>query len=109
MASQIWKVKSDAYVILEHFGPNNEESELANYGMMLWGNNNYNYAEAAMGYASDLTAVSYLGRGWSVPNLVSYMESHDEERIMYKTITYGASSGSYNTQDVNHCFEKDGA
>jgi len=98
MASQIWKVKPDAYVILEHFGPNNEESELANYGMMLWGNNNYNYAEAAMGYASDLTAVSYKGRGWTVPNLVSYMESHDEERIMYKTITYGASSGNYNTQ-----------
>jgi hypothetical protein len=98
MASQIWKVKPDAYVIFEHFGPNNEESELANYGIMLWGNNNYNYAEAAMGYASDLSAVSYIGRGWTSPNLVSYMESHDEERIMYKTITYGAYSGNYNTQ-----------
>ncbi len=99
MASQIWKVKPGAYVILEHFTDNSEEIVLANYGMMLWGNNNYNYAEAAMGYSSDLTAVSAQGVGWTVPNLVSYMESHDEERIMYKTITFGASSGSYNTQN----------
>jgi glycosidase len=106
MASQIWKVKSDAYVILEHFGPNNEEIELANYGMMLWGNNNYNYAEASMGYTSDLTSVSYLGRGWSVPNLVSYMESHDEERLMYKTITYGATQGNYNTKDFKTALKR---
>ncbi len=106
MASQIWKVKSNAYVILEHFGPNNEELELANYGMMLWGNNNYNYGEASMGYTSDLTSVSYLGRGWSVPNLVSYMESHDEERLMYKTITFGASQGSYNTKDLKTALKR---
>lgn len=106
MASQIWKVKPDAYVILEHFGPNNEEQELANYGMMLWGNNNYNYGEAAMGYTSDLTSVSYLGRGWSFPNLVSYMESHDEERLMYKTITFGASQGSYNTKDLKTALKR---
>ena len=99
MASQIWKVKPGAYVILEHFTDNSEEIVLADYGMMIWGNNNYNYAEAAMGYSSDLTAVSAQGAGWTVPNLVSYMESHDEERIMYKTIAFGASSGSYNTRN----------
>ena len=106
MASRIWKVKPEAYVILEHFAPNREEMELADYGMMLWGNNNYNYAEAAMGYSSDLTAVSSRGRGWTVPNLVSYMESHDEERLMYKTITYGASSGNYNTQNLQTALKR---
>ncbi len=100
MADQIWKVKSNAYVILEHFTADNEEQELAGDGMMLWGNDNYNYAEAAMGYPSDLTSVSSLGRGWTVPNLVSYMESHDEERIMYKTITYGNATADYNTQNL---------
>jgi glycosidase len=100
MADKIWNVKPDAYVILEHFTANTEESELAAYGMMLWGNNNYNYAEAAMGYSSDLTSASSSGRGWSVPNLVSYMESHDEERLMYKTITYGAASGAYDTKNL---------
>lgn len=99
MADKIWNVNPEAYVILEHFAQNYEEMELAGYGMMLWGNINYNYAEAAMGYSSDLTAVSSSGRGWAVPNLVSYMESHDEERIMFKTITYGAASGDYNIQN----------
>ena len=99
MADKIWEVNPEAFVILEHFAPDSEEKELADYGMMLWGNNNHNYAEAAMGYSSDLSRVSSLERGWSVPNLVSYMESHDEERIMYKTITYGAASAEYNTQD----------
>ena len=101
MADKIWKVNPAAYVILEHFGANSEEKELAEYGMMPWGNNTYNYEEAAMGYTSDLTAVSYLGRGWDTPNLVSYMESHDEERLMFKTITYGASSGSYDTKELS--------
>jgi hypothetical protein len=98
MADQIWTVKPDAYVILEHFAPNNEEIELANYGMMLWGNSNYSYTEAGMGYPSDLSYSSWLGRGWSVPNLVSYMESHDEERMMYKNFTYGTATGSYSTK-----------
>jgi Alpha amylase, catalytic domain/FlgD Ig-like domain len=101
MADKIWTVNPKAYVILEHFTANSEESELANYGMMLWGNMNNNYTEAAMGYASDLSGASSLSRvGWTVPNLVSYMESHDEERMMYKTETYGASSGNYNTKDL---------
>jgi glycosidase len=99
MADKIWSVKPSAYVILEHFTADAEEQELANYGMMVWGNNNYNYCEAAMGYASDLTSVSWLGRGWSVPGIVSYMESHDEERVMYKTIAFGSSTGDYNTRN----------
>lgn len=98
MADQIWSVNPDAYVILEHFAPNDEEIELSDYGMMLWGNINYNYSEAAMGYPSDLSYASWLGRGWTVPNLVSYMESHDEERLMYKTITYGAATTEYITK-----------
>ncbi len=106
MASKIWNTKSNAYVILEHFTANSEEEELANYGMLIWGNNNYNYAEAAMGYSSDLSAVSAQGLDWTVPNLVSYMESHDEERIMYKTITYGASSGNYNTRNLKTALKR---
>jgi hypothetical protein len=100
MANNIWKVNPDAYVILEHFAANSEEAELADYGMMLWGNINYNYAEAAMGYASNITEATSIGRSWKVPNLVSYMESHDEERLMYKTITYGASTATYNTREL---------
>jgi glycosidase len=106
MATALWSVKPGAYVILEHFAPNTEEMELASFGMLLWGNSNYVYSEAAMGYASDLTNVSHLGRGWTVPNLVSYMESHDEERLMYKTIAFGAASGSYNTKNVETALQR---
>jgi hypothetical protein len=100
MADKIWEVDSTAYVILEHFAVNSEETVLSNYGMMLWGNMNYQYNEATMGYASDLTGASYKSRGWSQPNLIAYMESHDEERLMYKNLKYGNSSGGYNIKDI---------
>lgn len=99
MADKIWSVKPDAYIILEHFTADTEEKELAEYGMMLWGNKNNDYCEAAMGYSSDLTNASYLGRGWTIPNLVTYMESHDEQRLMYKTITWGDATGDYDTRN----------
>ncbi|HYW94483.1 MAG TPA: T9SS type A sorting domain-containing protein, partial [Bacteroidales bacterium] len=40
-------------------------------------------------------------RGWSEPHLVSYMESHDEERLMYKNLTYGNASGDYDITDFS--------
>jgi glycosidase len=106
MSDSIWAYDSNAYVILEHFAPNSEETILANYGMMLWGNHNCNYNQATMGYQSgpcgtwDFSGISYLNRGWSNPNLVGYMESHDEERLMFKNLQYGNSSGSYNIKNL---------
>lgn len=88
-------VDPNAYVILEHFADNSEETVLANAGMMLWGNLNHNYNEATMGYvgSSNLSWGYYGsgngGRGWSQPGLVAYMESHDEERLMFKNLQYG--------------------
>ena len=96
MADSIWVAVQDAYVILEHFADNQEETVLSNYGMMLWGNMNGQYNEATMGYASNLSGATYKSRGWSDMHLVSYMESHDEERLMYKNLQYGNSSGTYN-------------
>lgn len=105
MASEIWKRKANACIIFEHLADNSEETVLADYGIMLWGNANYNYNEATMGYhdnnKSDFSWISYKKRGWDQPNVVSYMESHDEERIMFKNLTYGNSSGSYTIKDLN--------
>jgi 1,4-alpha-glucan branching enzyme len=91
-----------AYTILEHFADNSEETTLSNYGMMLWGNMNYNYNQASMGYNTDWDFSYGLAsqRGWTNPYLVTYMESHDEERLMYKNIQYGNSSGGYNVKDT---------
>ena len=47
-------VNPDAYMICEHFAPNSEEKELSDYGMLIWGNSNYNYNEATMGYLDQL-------------------------------------------------------
>ncbi len=98
----IKSVNSNAYLILEHLADNDEEKALSDKGMLLWGNMNNNYCEAAMGYVStsDLSRAAYTNRGWTKPTLVSYMESHDEERQMYKCITYGNSSGSYSIKDT---------
>jgi 1,4-alpha-glucan branching enzyme len=100
MSDQIWKNDSTVYVILEHFAPNTEEKILADYGMMLWGNMNHSYNEATMGYTSNLSWGVYKNRNWVYPHLVTYMESHDEERLMYKNLQYGNSSGDYNIKDI---------
>jgi len=91
-----------SYTILEHFGGNQEETELSDYGMMLWGNSNYNFSQASMGYLTNSNFDAYLHttRGWSKPGLVSYMESHDEERLMYNNKTSGNLSGAYNVKDL---------
>ena len=99
-ADYIWAQDSLAYVILEHFAANSEEKALSNYGLMLWGNMNHEYNEASMGYSSNLSWVTHKQRGWSKPHLVGYMESHDEERLMYKNLKYGNSSGSYNVKNL---------
>jgi glycosidase len=98
MADSIWVTKPGAYIILEHWCDNSEEKQLAEYGMMLWGNLTYNYHQAGMGFVgnSNLTNGLYNARNWNVPHLVTYIESHDEERAMFEAKTYG------NTSNANH-------
>lgn len=90
-----------SYVILEHFADNSEETVLSDKGFLLWGNMNYNYAQASMGYSAsaDLNYGLFSARGWADPHLVTYMESHDEERIAFKNLNSGNSQGAYNTRD----------
>jgi len=101
----IHSVNPNGYAIMEHFADNSEEKVLAANNMLLWGNLNYSYIQAGGGWTSgstsDLSWGSYQNRGWSQPNLVTYMESHDEERTMYKNISSGNSSKPpYNVKDT---------
>lgn len=98
--NHIWAIDPDIYMILEHWTDNNEETVLANAGYMLWGNLTHEYQEASMGYQSDFSWGSYQNRGWQLPGLITYMESHDEERLMYKNILYGNSSTGYDINDL---------
>ncbi|HEY1024984.1 MAG TPA: alpha-amylase family glycosyl hydrolase [Sphingobacteriaceae bacterium] len=107
----IWKeynsfIKSldpNFYVILEHFAADDEEKELSAQGMMLWNNLNHNANEGTMGYlqGSDLSRAFYSSHGINeAHNLVTYMESHDEERLMYKNLQFGNTSATYSTKEL---------
>ncbi|RPF81272.1 MAG: T9SS C-terminal target domain-containing protein [Rhodothermaceae bacterium TMED105] len=101
MADHMWSINPDAYVILEHFAEYREERELASYGALLWRNMNYAYGQATMGFASgsDFSGVHHLAAGFPNANLIGYMESHDEQWLMYKNVNYGNSSGDYSVRD----------
>ena len=105
-SSHLWGVDSSLYIILEHFGENSEETVLSNMGMMLWGNMNHEYNEAAMGYPSNLTGVSHQSRNWNDMHLVGYMESHDEERLMYKTPLFGNNNTGYDTRVLDTALQR---
>lgn len=111
-----WEIDSDFYVIFEHLGTNQEESEWVNYrlnedkGIMVWSNLNGSYNEATMGYntgGSDFSWIDYRKRGWTIPANVSYMESHDEERLMYKNLQYGNVNGSYSIKNLPTAFDRE--
>ena len=88
-------VAPDAYMILEHWGSNmgTERPQLISYGMQCWSNTTNAYCQTAMGWLKD-------GDGFGDANkdgYVSYCESHDEERMQYKTKKWGAGDLMTNT------------
>ena len=98
--SHVWSQDSDFYMILEHWTDNNEEKALSDLGFMTWANVTHDYQEASMGYGSNLAWASWQERGWNHPRSVSYAESHDEERLMYKNLQFGNGNGGYSITDL---------
>lgn len=89
-------VSPDAYMILEHWGSNmgTERPQLVSYGMQCWNNTTNAYCQTAMGWLKD-------GDGFGDANkdgYVSYCESHDEERMQYKTKKWGAGDLTSDTE-----------
>jgi len=99
--NSIRETNPNTYIILEHLSNNDEEVMLANTGMILWGNMSEQFNQNTMGYSdnSDFSWAYFNERGFTYPNLIPYMESHDEERLMYKNLMYGNSSGNYDITD----------
>lgn len=100
--NHIKSVNPDAYVILEHLGQNDEEVVLANTGMLLWSAMHDHYKQVGMGWQtnSDLSWAYHANRGFNYPNLMDYMENHDEERLMSENFTNGNASANYNIKDT---------
>jgi len=97
-------VNPNAYIILEHFADNSEETVLANSGYLLWSGMHNNYKQVAMGWEnnSNFSWAYHGNRGWSYPNLVDYMETHDEERMLYEALNNGNSTNpSYNIRNFD--------
>lgn len=108
MADAIWEHTDDAIIILEHFADNSEEKELAEYrlnegkGLMLWTNVTNAYAQNSMGYESnsDFSWINTNLRNWAAHHAVGYMESHDEERMMYRNLQNGRNVSGHNIKTV---------
>jgi glycosidase len=94
MADKIWEEDQDAYVILEHWAPADEEEELDEYGMKMWRNRVHSFYDAMVGKTSgqfsDLSDLSH----------VVFVGSHDEERVAQQALTGGYTSedGSYSVR-----------
>lgn len=99
MSNVIWDLDPTSYVILEHFAANTEEQELSNFGMMLWGNMNGAFRANALSPAS-ISGLYHENRAWTNPYLVGYMESHDEERVMWDLLKSGTRTLEYGTDRV---------
>ena len=102
----IWKriydkmqaVSPNSYCILEHLGSNGEEAQLGNYGMLLWGKMTEQYNQATMGFTTGSDFSSGIDRQfWSQRNLITYQESHDEERLAYKNKNFGNTATDIRT------------
>ncbi|BDU24516.1 alpha-amylase family glycosyl hydrolase [Flavobacterium sp. GSB-24] len=110
-ADYSWSLDPTHYTIFEHLGSDIEEREWANYkitetpskGVMMWGKMTNPYNQLSMGYASDsnISRMTSVSRGFNANRLMGYAESHDEERLMYKNVQYGAVNGTYNVKTLN--------
>jgi glycosidase len=113
-ADYSWSLDPDHYVIFEHLGGQQEQKEWADYriaegkGILLWGKMTNPYNQLTMGYSSDsnISGMGHNSQNFIGKRLIGYAESHDEERLMYNNIQYGASNGNYNITDLNTALER---
>lgn len=88
----IKSINPNAYCINEDLAGAQEENAMAREGMLNWANVNEAACQFAMGYSSDsnmdrLYAPKDDNRLWG--STVSYLESHDEQRLAYKQDMWG--------------------
>lgn len=108
-ADYSWSIDDSHFVIFEHLGSDAEEQQWANYrvnegkGISMWGKMTNEYNELTMGQGGNknINRMGHNSRGFNAPRLLGYPESHDEERLMFNNLQFGASNGSYNVQNLN--------
>ncbi len=104
--ADVEQVDPNVIMILEHFADNPEERALAEDGFLLWGNENHQYNEATMAYQSNFSSVYHENRNFDRPALVGFMESHDEERLIYRNVNFGNTSADYSTRELDTALDR---
>jgi len=98
----------------EYWTVSTEQATVAQLGYIMWNNLSSQAEQATMGYSSpswDISGLFYdTFTGFSSStayNIISYFESHDQERLQYKNMTYGNSSGGYNIKTLATGLQRD--
>ncbi|WP_330744374.1 alpha-amylase family glycosyl hydrolase [Chryseobacterium sp. CP-77] len=113
-ADRQWAIDPNSYMIFEHLGTDAEEQQWANYriaegkGVMLWNKQTDPYNQNTMGYKenSNYDRMNHSLHGFTNMSGVGYGESHDEERLMFKNLAYGAVNGNYDVKNLNTALER---
>ncbi|MBB4807955.1 1,4-alpha-glucan branching enzyme [Chryseobacterium defluvii] len=111
-ADKQWAIDPNSYMIFEHLGTDAEEQQWANYriaegkGVMLWNKMTHPYNENTMGYKDSFDRMDHELHGFTNMHAVGFGESHDEERLMFKNLAYGAVEGAYDVKNLNTALER---
>ncbi len=91
--SYMKEVNPDAYFINENLAGAQEENQMAADGELNWANVNEAGGQFAMGFSdkSNLNRMLATQDGRTAGSTVSYLESHDEQRLAYKQDIWGAA------------------
>ena len=112
--SYMQSIKPNILITGEYWTVDQEQLAVAKLGYMMWNNLSTQAEQATMGWPTtpvwDISALFY--DQFSFPSsqpysIISYFESHDQERLQYQNETYGNSSGSYNTQTIATGLQRD--
>lgn len=95
MVNTMWTKHPGSYAIFEHLAEDAEDKVLADYGIMMWSGSGPQADWIKMAEGNEKRSFSrslYSSRGFNYANYMSYMESHDEERVGYQVKQYSANN-----------------
>lgn len=94
MINTLWTNHPGSYAIFEHLANDSEDKVLADHGILMWSGAGPQepYKNLALGYNNSnnysIWGSVYASRNFTYANYVSYIESHDEERLGYEVFEY---------------------
>ncbi|TAJ11877.1 T9SS C-terminal target domain-containing protein [Marinilabiliaceae bacterium JC017] len=94
MVDNMWSQHPGTYAIFEHLANDAEDKALADHGILMWSGAGPQepYKNLALGYDDNnnysIWSSVYLSRNFTYANFVSYIESHDEQRLGYEVFSY---------------------